>query len=75
MSWDDLGELLQSCVGWSFHLRLGQDASEVGQGMLAHSVPLDECAQRLAQLPPQRYVIAIDHYPTPKQWRRRHTSS
>lgn len=71
-SWDEFGELLRSTVGWSFQLRLGVDA-EARVGRAPVQAGELEPPERivLEQEPPRWFVVDVDHYPTPREWRQR----
>ncbi len=69
-SWDEFGELLSSTKGWTFRLRLGDDAEITPDAQYAQTRPLDKDARSLlAHEPPRWFVIALDDYPTPAEWR------
>jgi hypothetical protein len=76
MSWLELGELLNSYVGWSFELRLGGDppSRDRGAETLARiSVRAPTAAERRAVARALRssegaYILDSTHYPTPQEW-------
>lgn len=66
LTWEQFGDLLSPHAGWTFHLRLGDDAKITGNARSARSLPVDDAAQLLLRRePPRWFVIALDHYPTP----------
>lgn len=72
LTWAELGDLLSPHKGWSFHLTLGGDAVITDDARLARTLPMDMGAHRLLErTPPKWFVIALEHYPTPKEWRAR----
>lgn len=69
LTWEELGDLLSPYVGWTFQLRLGDDAKISGDARSAGGLPVDKTEQLLLRREPaQRFVIALDHYPTPNAW-------
>lgn len=72
LSWDQFGDLVSPYAGWTFQLRLGDDAKITEDARSARGLPVDRAAQLLLrQEPPRWFVIALDHYPTPNDWRAR----
>jgi hypothetical protein len=72
LTWEQFGDLLSPYAGWTFQLRLGDDAKITGDARSARGLPVDRAAQLLLrQEPPRWFVIALDHYPTPNDWRAR----
>lgn len=72
LTWEEFGDLLSPTKGWTFHLRLGGDATITSDARSARTLPLDDRARLLLrQEPPRWFVIALDHYPTPAEWRAR----
>ena len=70
LTWEQFGDLLSAYSGWTFHVRLGDDAKITGHARSARRLPLDDAAQLLlSREPPKWFVIAPDHYPTPHDWR------
>ena len=75
LTWEQFGDLLSPYAGWTFHLRLGDDAKITGDARSARSLPVDDAAQLLLrQEAPRWFVIALDHYPTPNDWRARRSA-
>ncbi len=72
LTWEQFGDLLSPYAGWTFDLRLGDDAKITGDARSARGLPVDRAAQLLLRRePPRWFVIALDHYPTPNDWRAR----
>lgn len=72
LTWEEFGDLLPPTKGWTFHLRLGGDATITSDARSACTLPLDDRARLLLrQEPPRWFVIALDHYPTATEWRAR----
>ena len=69
LTWEQFGDLLSPTKGWTFHLRLGDDAKITDDARSARRMPLDEKARLLLSIePPKWFVIATDHYPTRGDW-------
>ena len=69
LTWEQFGDLLSAYAGWTFRLRLGDDAMITRDARSARGLPLDAAAQLLLRRePPRWFVIALDHYSTPNDW-------
>ncbi len=69
LTWEQFGDLLSPYAGWTFHLRLGDDAKITADARSARGLPLDHAAVLLLRRePPRWFVIALDNYPTPNDW-------
>lgn len=79
MSWADLGELLNSYVGWSFELRLGGDPPARDQrGDMLERITVRpptaterRAAARALRSSDGAYILDSAHYPTPEDWSKR----
>ena len=69
LTWQQFGDLLSPHAGWTFHLRLGDDAEITRDARSARALPVDKGARMLLRHePPRWFVISLDHYPTPNDW-------